>query len=1215
MKTSDFGRKAERRGAPTEVRYRDSRGAPRTRRMQTTRPTKAELIEALESRIAPAAIFTWKNDANGNWNDPSNWTLTSGTTLLGYPNALGDEARFSVGTTSHVVTIPNAVDITVSKIQFNDDVAWTIAAAGSGSLTLDGAATIVQTGPAGSAAITAPIRLFTDATIQNFTTAALTLSGAITEQGGSWGLTIDSNNLVRLTGAAANTFTGLTRIDDGTLFLGKSGGASALNSQLVLIGTGTGAAGDAKLVLGANDQIGDSSLISLVNDGELDTAGFSDTIGTLGVASGDTAGSSVKTGAGTLRTSGISMSSFGTGAVGASIVGSIELTGTSAQIGVANGSAATDLLLNGKLTAANGFTKIGAGQLELAGGQGNSVSGATKILNGTLLLNTNGVGVANDRALSNDITIGPGSTLRLVNSFELSDVAVIKLVDNARLEVASGYEDVSGVIFSGTGGGVVSVAAGATFELQPGGQVTVEQAAVKGGQITGAGTLNLDGFVGATNRVNFNIADTAADVDLLVNVAMTSTPSTAPGIEKTGFGLARFATNSSVTAPVLLTSGTLDFAATFNNAPVTLNGGTLVGAGSVKQIISGANGGKVVPGAFLDSGNVTLGSDDTVAFDLGGFSPGLSVTGTVDLGSAKLDLSTLLLQDSTAPITIIFNDGSDAITGTFAGLNEGDTVVNATGNYTISYVGGTGNDVTLTPIFLAPTISANGKTATFLDRDGDLVTVKTSKGTLKASQFLIHAVGEDGGQLARLTLNDPQDGFAGAKISISAKRVDGFSDGKVNVGYINASGIDLGSLTVAGDLGRVLVGDATKPGKALASLVVDSIGVQGLTTQAGAQTSNESIIDGDIGTVLVKGDLSSADVTFGYANSTTGSIRIGGSLRGDSNEGIIHTGKIGSLTIVGDVLGSNITGSGGVIVENDAKSISIGGSLRAGDAISAQLRVNNVGSLTIGGDVVGGDSPFSGLVTFQTAKTVKIGGNLEGGAGEQSGFIRSQSGIGSLTIGRDVLGGSGQQSGSVIISGTGSIGTTKIGGSVVAGENGGTGLFADRFGSITIGRDLRGEAGHRAIIAAAGTASPDARSAVAIAALTVGGSVGYADVLAGYESDSTTPTFADQQIGKIAVKGSWNASRALASVASNNGIFGDGDDTAVTTNDTSLVSRIASITIGGGVQGTAASGDRFGFVAQQIGMAKIGSGKIPLSATTTETVALGTFGDVVLAEI
>ena len=45
--------------------------------------------------------------------------------------------------------------------------------------------------------------------------------------------------------------------------------------------------------------------------------------------------------------------------------------------------------------------------------------------------------------------------------------------------------------------------------------------------------------------------------------------------------------------------------------------------------------------------------------------------------------------------TIINNDGVDAVSGTFAGLAEGATFAIGSQNYRISYVGGTGNDVTL----------------------------------------------------------------------------------------------------------------------------------------------------------------------------------------------------------------------------------------------------------------------------------------------------------------------------------------------------------------------------------------------------------------------------------------------------------------------------------------------------------------------------------------
>ena len=45
---------------------------------------------------------------------------------------------------------------------------------------------------------------------------------------------------------------------------------------------------------------------------------------------------------------------------------------------------------------------------------------------------------------------------------------------------------------------------------------------------------------------------------------------------------------------------------------------------------------------------------------------------------------------------IINNDGTDGITGTFAGLPEGATVAFDGAGFAISYTGGTGNDVVLT---------------------------------------------------------------------------------------------------------------------------------------------------------------------------------------------------------------------------------------------------------------------------------------------------------------------------------------------------------------------------------------------------------------------------------------------------------------------------------------------------------------------------------------
>jgi hypothetical protein len=62
-------------------------------------------------------------------------------------------------------------------------------------------------------------------------------------------------------------------------------------------------------------------------------------------------------------------------------------------------------------------------------------------------------------------------------------------------------------------------------------------------------------------------------------------------------------------------------------------------------------------------------------------------------------------------LTIINNDGVDAVTGTFTNLPEGATITASSGaKFKISYHGGTGNDVVLTQISLPAQPFFNGIT-------------------------------------------------------------------------------------------------------------------------------------------------------------------------------------------------------------------------------------------------------------------------------------------------------------------------------------------------------------------------------------------------------------------------------------------------------------------------------------------------------------------------
>ena len=140
-------------------------------------------------------------------------------------------------------------------------------------------------------------------------------------------------------------------------------------------------------------------------------------------------------------------------------------------------------------------------------------------------------------------------------------------------------------------------------------------------------------------------------------------------------------------------------------ASVTVkSGGTLEGSGTT-GVVNVLSGGIVAPGhspGCLNTGNLTL--NGTYQVQIGGTDPctgydQIKVTGTVDVNGATPDIT---LYNNFVPVigqsyTIINNDGTDPVTGLFAGLAEGGTITNQGVTYSVTYKGGDGgNDVVLT---------------------------------------------------------------------------------------------------------------------------------------------------------------------------------------------------------------------------------------------------------------------------------------------------------------------------------------------------------------------------------------------------------------------------------------------------------------------------------------------------------------------------------------
>lgn len=142
-------------------------------------------------------------------------------------------------------------------------------------------------------------------------------------------------------------------------------------------------------------------------------------------------------------------------------------------------------------------------------------------------------------------------------------------------------------------------------------------------------------------------------------------------------------------------------------------GGTLKGNGVLIDYLSVDDGGIVAPGH--SPGCITAGDgshsydgltlDGVYQVEIGGTTPctgydQLKVGGTVSLSSSTSSFTATLYNGFVPKVgqsyTIIDNDGTDAVAGTFAGIAEGGTYTNQGVTYTVTYKGGDGNDVVLT---------------------------------------------------------------------------------------------------------------------------------------------------------------------------------------------------------------------------------------------------------------------------------------------------------------------------------------------------------------------------------------------------------------------------------------------------------------------------------------------------------------------------------------
>jgi hypothetical protein len=218
------------------------------------------------------------------------------------------------------------------------------------------------------------------------------------------------------------------------------------------------------------------------------------------------------------------------------------------------------------------------------------------------------------------------------------------------------------------------------------------------------------------------------DAPLTLSGAITGNGS----VRKTSNDVLRITGTDNVSDPIRVEGGTLLVDGPLSATPVALYGGTLGGTGTVASVGSSQllpktlNPGENGPG-ILNARGVILDQYTTLVVELNGGAPGtgydqLNVTGGVNLASCSLKVSLGFTPAVGSSFTIIKNDFTDQVLGTFQGLPEGALFETNGIWFAVSYTGAVsgndvkGNDVVLTrvntPMKLSSILASPGGPAT-----------------------------------------------------------------------------------------------------------------------------------------------------------------------------------------------------------------------------------------------------------------------------------------------------------------------------------------------------------------------------------------------------------------------------------------------------------------------------------------------------------------------
>ena len=364
------------------------------------------------------------------------------------------------------------------------------------------------------------------------------------------------------------------------------------------------------------------------------------------------------------------------------------------------------------------------------GNVSNTYTGATTLQRGYLELGRTNGAIAIAGPLVIDPTGRFGTEVRLLSAENVADNAPVRVADGGFLAGSGGFNvknqteavgdltvvDRGTVSLGDAGTGHLTMnsltmesghlwtgTAGSQFVLN--GNVTALN-----GSISGAGSLALNGAAQVFS-VSAPVQQGGA-TGLFIDVRVTG----AGGIVKEGPGELFLMKDNDYTGDTVILDGHLVVQRNNPATSVTLRNGVLRGSGAVGAVT--ATGGAIWPGFGLNTGTIALSPGVIIKGDFRAIQ--LAVTGTVSIGGAVLDALVTngpLPPPALAAFTIIDNDGSDPVNGTFADLQEGAALTVGAFRLQITYRGGDGNDVVLHNVTPIQYSLAEGATGTFFDED------------------------------------------------------------------------------------------------------------------------------------------------------------------------------------------------------------------------------------------------------------------------------------------------------------------------------------------------------------------------------------------------------------------------------------------------------------------------------------------------------------------